>query len=90
MRLSGVVASSGSAAESCFGDPLRALAWLAETAFAHGSPLRAGEMVLTGAMGPMLPVAEGESYTGSIGDLPAVSVQFRSSADLNQSRGARS
>ena len=88
LRRDGVVASSGTAAESCFGDPLRALAWLAETAFAHGSPLRAGELILTGAMGPMLPVVEGQSYAGLIGDLPTVSVHFRSSAELNSSRGA--
>lgn len=88
LRRNGVVASSGTAEESCFGDPIRALAWLAEAAQAQGSPLRAGEMILTGALGPMLPVAEGESYTAVIGDLPTVSVHFRSSSELNTSRGA--
>lgn len=50
-------ASVGSGA-ACLGDPLGALAWLARTAQELGDPLAAGEVVLSGALGPMAPVAD--------------------------------
>lgn len=55
MSVNDVPASTGSGA-ACLGDPLEALAWLARTALAHGDPLRAGEVVLSGALGPMVPI----------------------------------
>ncbi|NQE67923.1 TodF product hydratase [Nocardia gamkensis] len=39
-----------------FGRPLRALAWLARTTREFGRPLRAGQIVLSGALGPMAPI----------------------------------
>ena len=42
------------------GDPLNALAWLADTAVSFGAPLRAGEIVLSGALGPMAPLEPGD------------------------------
>jgi len=52
-------ASVGTGA-ACLGDPLAALAWLARTAREVGHPLQAGEVVLSGALGPMAPVAAGQ------------------------------
>jgi 2-keto-4-pentenoate hydratase len=49
----GVLVSEGNGA-ACLGDPLAALAWLATTARRFGDPLRAGEVVLSGALGPMV------------------------------------
>ena len=42
------------------GDPLNALAWLAEASIAVGDPLRAGEVVLSGALGPMAALTAGD------------------------------
>ena len=56
MSIDGEVVSTGNGA-ACLGDPLAALAWLARTAREFGNPLRAGQVVLSGALGPMRPVA---------------------------------
>src|SRR5579859_7659809 len=47
--------SAGSGA-ACLGHPAVAVAWLAATARSYGQPLRAGEIVLSGALGPVVPV----------------------------------
>ncbi|MGV9664200.1 2-keto-4-pentenoate hydratase [Nocardia niigatensis] len=69
------IVSTGTGSD-CLGDPLAALAWLAQTARDVGDPLRAGETVLSGALGPMAPLRPGarvrsELFTGA-GQLGAV------------------
>lgn len=81
MRRGRRVVSSGSGSDNCMGDPVHGLAWLAREACRQGDPLRAGMLVLAGALGPMVPVKEGDSYAARIGDLPEVSVHFRSSVE---------
>jgi 2-keto-4-pentenoate hydratase len=75
MTVDGVLASQGSGA-ACLGDPLLALAWLAHTARALGDPLRAGQVILSGALGPMAPVGPGTAVTASITGLGTVSARF--------------
>lgn len=58
MTIDGQIASRGKGVD-CLGDPLLALAWLARTAQHLGDPLRAGEIVLSGALGPMAPLTPG-------------------------------
>ncbi|MCU1596699.1 MAG: 2-keto-4-pentenoate hydratase [Actinomycetota bacterium] len=65
--------SRGSGAD-CLGDPINALRWVAETAAALGRPLMAGEVVLSGALGPMVPLSPGSSYHAEISGLGSVSV----------------
>ncbi|MBO1330038.1 2-keto-4-pentenoate hydratase [Streptomyces sp. VRA16 Mangrove soil] len=71
--------SSGDGA-ACLGDPLTALAWLARTARDVGDPLRAGQVVLSGALGPMVPAVAGDVFTARITGLGTVSVRFHASA----------
>jgi 2-keto-4-pentenoate hydratase len=75
MSIDGVEASTGSGA-ACLGDPLEALAWLARTARELGSPLRAGQLVLSGALGPMAPVAAGQTVTATLSGLGVVTAHF--------------
>jgi 2-keto-4-pentenoate hydratase len=53
--------SKGTGAAS-LGDPLAAFAWLADKCVELGDPLLAGEVVLTGALGPMVPFVRGRRY----------------------------
>ena len=61
MRLlrDGVLISEGNGAAT-LGDPQNALAWLANVSIHVGAPLKAGEVVLAGALGPMTPLVAGE------------------------------
>lgn len=64
--------------DACLGDPLNALAWLARTAVGNGEPLRAGYVVLSGALGPMAPVRAGTQVRAHITDLGTVEATFTS------------
>ena len=71
----GVPASRGNGA-ACLGDPLNALAWLARVAQAFGAPLRAGDVVLSGALGPMVSAEPGSQITAELSLLGRVGVTF--------------
>ncbi|MDO8768279.1 MAG: fumarylacetoacetate hydrolase family protein [Burkholderiaceae bacterium] len=64
---------SGSA---CLGHPLRAAFWLAKTMAARGSSLLAGQVILSGALGPMVPVVAGDFIHVQIGTLGKVSCRM--------------
>ena len=75
MKLDGEVVSTGDGA-ACLGDPLLALQWLAHTARDMGDPLRAGQVVLSGALGPMVAVQPGARVTARIDGLGEVTATF--------------
>jgi 2-keto-4-pentenoate hydratase len=75
MAVNGEVVSTGTG-KACLGDPLDALVWLARRAHELGDPLRAGQIVLSGALGPMQPVTPGAEVTATITGLGTVSVLF--------------
>ncbi|MEU5879809.1 fumarylacetoacetate hydrolase family protein [Spirillospora sp. NPDC047279] len=79
LRADGVPVSKGDGA-ACLGDPLNALAWLAAGARRYGRPLRAGEVVLSGALGPMVPVTPGTRYEAEITGLGVVTASFTKEA----------
>ncbi|HEX3930011.1 MAG TPA: fumarylacetoacetate hydrolase family protein [Nocardioides sp.] len=75
LTIDGEVVSWGSGA-ACLGDPLNALLWLARRASELGDPLRAGQVVLSGALGPMRAVAPGAEVTAAISGLGRVGLRF--------------
>lgn len=75
MTVNGETASEGQGS-ACLGDPLLALLWLARTVRDLGDPLRAGEVVLSGALGPMSVVRPGDVVEADISGLGQVSVTF--------------
>jgi len=75
LEKNGEPASSGNGA-ACLGDPLNALIWLARTAASFGAPLRAGDVVLSGALGAMVTVEPGTDITAELSTLGHVSVTF--------------
>jgi 2-keto-4-pentenoate hydratase len=75
----GEVVSTGTGA-SILGDPLAAVAWLAAAVRDHGRPLRAGEVVLSGSLGPMVPVAPGDAFHADISGVGQVSAVFAGGA----------
>jgi 2-keto-4-pentenoate hydratase len=71
----GEPASTGNGA-ACLGDPLNALAWLARAQTHFRVPLRAGEIVLSGALGAMVSVGPGDNVVAELSTLGGVSVSF--------------
>lgn len=71
----GEVVSEGAGA-ACLGNPLYAAWWLAKTLSQRGQPLRAGDVVLSGALGPMVPVTQGAGINVQIDGLGPVSCRM--------------
>jgi 2-oxopent-4-enoate/cis-2-oxohex-4-enoate hydratase len=58
------------------GHPAEAVAWLANTLGAFGIPFKAGELILSGSLAPLVPVATGDTFTLQIEGLGGCSISF--------------
>ena len=75
LEVNGKTASLGAGA-ACLGHPLNAAAWLARTLAAAGETLRKGDIVLTGALGPMVPLTPGDEVRATVGGLGSCSFHY--------------
>lgn len=76
MTINGEVKSSGSG-KDCMGSPLNAVLWLAKKMQSLDQPLQAGELILSGSLGPMVAVEAGDVVEAVFGGLGTVSVSFK-------------
>jgi 2-keto-4-pentenoate hydratase len=79
----GEVVSTGTGA-ACLGSPVIAVAWLARQMARRGRFLRAGEIVLSGALGPMVDVDDSGTYTARLDGLGEVRATFITSSPIPQ------
>ena len=75
LTINGEERSAGNGA-ACLGDPLEALRWLAVQSARFGDPLRAGQLILSGALGPFVPFAAGDHVVATISGFAPLSVTF--------------
>ncbi|GLR64552.1 2-oxopent-4-enoate hydratase [Marinospirillum insulare] len=71
----GSVISTGAGA-AALGSPVNCVAWLANTLGHFGIPLKAGEVILSGSLVPLVPVKAGDHMSLSIGGMGNASVRF--------------
>jgi len=75
MEIDGTVESTGEGA-ACLGHPLHAARWLADVMSQRGTPLRTGDAVMTGALGPMKDLVPGNEVVADLGPLGTVTTRL--------------
>ncbi|MXV99138.1 MAG: 2-keto-4-pentenoate hydratase [Acidimicrobiaceae bacterium] len=77
LTVNGEDAATGSGA-ACLGNPLNSVLWLADTMSQRGTPLQAGECIMTGSLCPMRPITPGDKLHAEIDGLGTVSAELSS------------
>jgi 2-keto-4-pentenoate hydratase len=75
LECNGELVASG-AGVACLGSPINATLWLARVMAKAGRPLRSGDVVLNGALGPMVEAKPGAAFEARIEGLGSVRVRF--------------
>ena len=75
MQRNGEAAGSG-LGSAVQGHPAAAVAWLANTLGRFGIPFKKGEVILSGALAPLVPAVAGDRFTMTISGLGTASVSF--------------
>jgi 2-keto-4-pentenoate hydratase len=75
VRLNGSVNAEGRGV-ACMGNPANAVAWLAGALTRLGDRLRAGDVIMSGAMAKMVAAEVGSSFDADFGAFGSVSLHF--------------
>jgi len=75
LEKNGEIIATGAGA-AALGSPVNAVAWLANTLGRLGIGLKAGEVILSGALAAMFPAKAGDNFRVTIGGLGACAVRF--------------
>lgn len=75
LKQNGEQVSQGSGQE-CLGNPLNAAMWLANKMLSLGTPVQAGEIILSGALGPMANVKAGDEFETHLDGFAPLKVKF--------------
>jgi len=75
LEKNGEIVATGAGA-AALGSPINAVVWLGNTLGGLGIPLKAGEIILSGALASMFSVHAGDHYRVAIGGIGSCSVSF--------------
>jgi 2-keto-4-pentenoate hydratase len=78
LQHNGAIAAQGRG-EACLGNPAIAVAWLGQMLTRLGGGLRAGDLVMSGALAKMVAAEPGSHFVADFGDLGTVCAQFKRS-----------
>lgn len=75
LEKNGEIVATGAGA-AALGSPVNAVVWLANTLGRLGIPLKAGEVILSGSLAPLIPVVAGDYLRMSINGIGTCAVRF--------------
>ena len=75
LTINGEPAATGNGA-ACLGNPLNSVLWLADALCQHGTPLQAGETIMTGSLCGMLPIGPGNELQAEIEGVGTVTAKL--------------
>ncbi|MCY3662743.1 MAG: fumarylacetoacetate hydrolase family protein [bacterium] len=79
ITLNGATASTGKGS-ACLGNPLNALVWLADALCERGTPLGAGDCIMTGSLGPMVSLSPGDEIRAELNGIGTVGTRLGANA----------
>jgi 2-oxopent-4-enoate/cis-2-oxohex-4-enoate hydratase len=75
LEKNGAIACTGVGA-AALGSPVNCVTWLANALGRYGITLAAGEIILSGSLGALIPVVAGDSLNLSIGGIGSAAIRF--------------
>ncbi|WP_216827403.1 2-keto-4-pentenoate hydratase [Alkalihalobacterium elongatum] len=74
------------AGAAVMGNPVRSVAWLVNALANYGISLKAGEIILSGALSKAVPIEDGDTFTAEFAHLGTVSASFQYKGRINREK----